>query len=202
VRHLIDELSDLRHNLLLLDSATHLTLDCPQPQNLSGSAALIEGIQLLAGVTPVDDWLPLLSAGVAPASTGLTSPCDEMLFSSWSRLTSAPARMSNKAQSFLCADAAEFGGLPAPRIVLTFQVDVPPRDNRAALLRLLDGILSALCLMLVLVLAALSRQPNALAFVLVILAVCLRYGRRSEPDGHAFLPMRRYQTSLGSCPHG
>lgn len=75
-----------------------------------------------------------------------------------------------------------------------------PQVDRAALLRLLDGILTALGLTLILVLAALARRPDGLMFVLVMLAACLRYGRREEPGDHAWLPGHQYRTSLGSSP--
>jgi hypothetical protein len=94
----------------------------------------------------------------------------------------------------------DFVRLPGPQLLLAFREDVLARAGGSTFLRFLDGILAALRLMLVLVLAALSRHPDALTFVLVILAACLRYGRRSEPANHTFLPPRRYQTSLGSCP--
>jgi hypothetical protein len=87
-----------------------------------------------------------------------------------------------------------------PWLLRTSRADSLLRRSRVALLRLLDGILGALCLMLVRVQTALSRHPDALMFVLIMLAACLRYGRREEPGDHAFLPTRRYQTSLGSCP--
>jgi hypothetical protein len=78
-----------------------------------------------------------------------------------------------------------------------------PTDSRspAEILRFIDGFLAALRLLLLLVLTALSQQLDALSFVLVMLAACLRYGRRAEPGDHDFLPMRRNLTSLGSCPH-
>src|SRR5215813_4666631 len=49
-------------------------------------------------------------------------------------------------------------------------------------------------------LAAFSRRPDTLTFVLVLLAACLRHGRREEAGDHAFLPTRRNLTFLGSCP--
>jgi hypothetical protein len=33
-----------------------------------------------------------------------------------------------------------------------------------------------------------------------MLAACLRYGRREEPDDHTFLPRHRYRKSPGSRP--
>jgi hypothetical protein len=46
---------------------------------------------------------------------------------------------------------------------------------------------------------ALSRRTGEPRSVLVILAVCLRYGHREESDDHTFLLVRRNQTLLGSC---
>jgi hypothetical protein len=77
---------------------------------------------------------------------------------------------------------------------------VPSANSRVGLLRVIDGILAALRLLLVLVLTALSQHLDALTFVLVMLAVCLRYGRRTEPGDHAYLPMRRNLTSMGGRP--
>lgn len=70
-------------------------------------------------------------------------------------------------------------------------------DSRDALLRFVDGVLAALRLMLVVMLAALSRVADVVTFVLVMLAACLRYGRRQEPGDHDSLVSRRYQTSAG-----
>jgi hypothetical protein len=44
-----------------------------------------------------------------------------------------------------------------------------------------------------------AEDPGVRAFVLVLLAVYRRHGRRSEPDDHAALPMRRYPTSQGAA---
>ena len=75
-----------------------------------------------------------------------------------------------------------------------------PQIDRAALLHLLDGILTALGLTLILVLAALARRPDGLTFVLVMLAACLRYGRREEPGDPRLAAQVQYRTSLGSSP--
>jgi len=57
---------------------------------------------------------------------------------------------------------------------------------RTDLLRLVVGVRAALCLMLVLVLSALSQRPDGLDFVLILLAASRRFGRRSEPEHHGF----------------
>jgi hypothetical protein len=55
---------------------------------------------------------------------------------------------------------------------------------RDGLLSMVDGIRAVLRLLLVLVLAALAGRPDIVAFLLVILAVCLCFGYRGEPDDH------------------
>ena len=80
---------------------------------------------------------------------------------------------------------------PLPRLRL-------PPDIRAGLLRFVDGILSALHLMLVRVLTALTKLPDALAFVLELLIVALRYGFRHEPGDGFSLPSCRSGTYTGS----
>jgi hypothetical protein len=71
---------------------------------------------------------------------------------------------------------------------------------RAALLRLVVGVLVSLRLMLVRVLTVLSRLACAVTFVLVLVAVRLRCGWPSDPDDCAFLLSRRFQTWSGSAP--
>jgi len=138
---------------------------------------------------------------------------DLTAFVPWSSYTSAAVQPITLAQSFEygcqrivivpCPPAQNLRDILGCRAFqLTFQEDALPAGSTAAFLRFIDGILAALRLMLVLVLTALSQQLDALDFVLVILAACLRYGRREEPDDHAFLPMRRFQMSLGRCPPG
>jgi hypothetical protein len=60
-------------------------------------------------------------------------------------------------------------------------------ELQADVLRLIDGIRAALCLKLVLVLSALSRDLAARNIVLVMLAVSRRFGRRGDSDDHAVL---------------
>jgi hypothetical protein len=76
----------------------------------------------------------------------------------------------------------------------------PEPDDRKALGRFVGGIIAALSMLLVRVLAALSRMFNAVNSVLVMIAACLRYGHRQEPDDHHSLPARRYQSWPGRAP--
>lgn len=73
-------------------------------------------------------------------------------------------------------------------------------DSWAAIVRVIDSVLAAMRLMRLLVRACLSYRLNALAFVLVMLAVCRHYGHRSEPDDHASLLIHRKLVSMGSRP--
>ena len=88
---------------------------------------------------------------------------------------------------------------PSPPLWLAVVENLFSVDSKATLLHLIDSMLAALCLLLVRVLAALSRRPDVLTFVLIMLAACLRYGRREEADDYSSLPMPRYERSLGSC---
>ena len=170
LRRGIEDVSSLRYTLA--HENAHLQLE-PRSPNFTGMTAFLEAFQWLTGVARFGERPQVLSTDAVPASARLVQ----------NQIT-----------------GHGFVVLPGPQPLLAFKEGALSRDNRTALLRLLDGILAALRLMLVRVLAALSRHPDALAFVLVLLAACLRYGRRSEPDDHAFLPIRRYQRSSGSCP--
>lgn len=75
-----------------------------------------------------------------------------------------------------------------PHLVRVIKLDLSA-ELRRDLLRLIDGIRSALRLALILLQAALTRQPVTRCFLLALLAVSRHYGRRSEPDGH-LLPAR------------
>jgi hypothetical protein len=80
---------------------------------------------------------------------------------------------------------------PLSDVRLIVRLDLAP-DLRDQLLRLVDGIRSTLRLMLLRVLSALSRRPNALGFGLVLLATARCFGHRGEPDDHilsALVPM-------------
>jgi hypothetical protein len=73
------------------------------------------------------------------------------------------------------------------------------QDYQEGLRRFVDGILAALRLVIVAVLAALSHLATAPVFLLVMLATVRHYGYRGEPDGH-FLPApaAQPQRSLGA----
>lgn len=68
------------------------------------------------------------------------------------------------------------------------------------MMRLFDRAIEVLSLICLIVRSGLRHRPNALAFVMVVLAACHRYGHRSEPDDHASLLYRRHLVIRGSCP--
>jgi hypothetical protein len=70
-------------------------------------------------------------------------------------------------------------------------------DMLRRMVRLLNGAIG--CRTQLIFQSGLRHRPNVLAFALIILAVCRRYGRRSEPDDHASLITRRHLVSPGSC---
>lgn len=194
LRSSIEDVSRLRFSLA--HENAHLVL-APSGPNYTGATALAEGIQWIAGIVQVNDWLQLPPGVAATADTAPTFPPDGTLLSPWSHRTSAPAEVTIQAQSSLYGGGS--GGLRGRLIALTFREDVLPPDNNAALLRLLDGILAALCLMLVLVLAALGRHLDVRTFALVMLAACLHYGHRGEPADHAFLPSADIRRCWGAA---
>jgi hypothetical protein len=140
LRRDIQDVSSLRYTLA--HENAHLQLDSRSP-NFSGMAALLEVLHLLAGLVRFDE------RPQAPST-------DAILANAWL------VQNQNAGHGFV--------GLPSPRLPLAFREGVLPRNNKSASLRLLDGILAALCLMLMRVLAALSRHPDGLIFVLVMLA--------------------------------
>jgi hypothetical protein len=70
------------------------------------------------------------------------------------------------------------------------------RQLRAGLLRIIDGVLAALRLALVLVLAAYAYCPATRSLTLLIIATFRHYGHRSEPDDYA-LPTYRWMSVIG-----
>jgi hypothetical protein len=87
----------------------------------------------------------------------------------------------------------------------------PPVDTRIALIRLRDALrymvrevkrlIRRTCRARPVVRNALTSCPNVVAFVLVILATCRRYGRRSEPSDHVSLRNLGPQVIMGSSLH-
>jgi len=201
LRRRIDQLSDLRHDLLRAEE-NHWRLSSPYDQIKLSPKGLPSEIPFMEGAI----WAAVLTL-VAAGDLRSAYPADAGLGSSLALAPFDP-RLTDDGQ---IVDAAVFTG-PLPRgpvdaatsnaiLLLRYKGDVLPGDSRAGLLRVVDGILAVLCRLLAIVLTALARHLDAPALVLVLLAACLHYGHRAEPADRAFLPMRRNLTSMGSCPH-
>jgi len=72
-------------------------------------------------------------------------------------------------------------------------------DLREKCLRLLDGIRSNLRLTLIRVLSALSRSPDTINAVLVLLAASRCYGHRTEPSGHTLPVLTSMSVVIGEA---
>lgn len=72
-------------------------------------------------------------------------------------------------------------------------------DLRDDLLRLVVGIRAALCFILMLVLAALSRRPDTTYLILVQLAASRRFGHRGDPDDHALPALTSMSVVIGEA---
>jgi len=187
----IDEVSTARYNFL--HETTHLALGYYDSLDVTGPLVFTQFKYQGADSSCVNDWFKLPPAEVTPVGTTLPSLFDGASSNLGAYCVMPPAEAVDQALSLLRVDEPPVT-LRRPLLWVLVRA-----EHRQAFVRFLDGILAALRYMLGRVLAAISRQPAALAFVLVVLATCLRYGRRSDTDDHAFLPTRRYQTSLGSC---
>jgi hypothetical protein len=163
LQNAIEGVSRLRYTLAHEDA--HLAFG----RNATGMTAIFGAFKWLAGIYQVDRWQQTLTADELVAGASLDQDQHLGIGFGGLRVSSVVA-------------------LQTASIMLAIRADAFPPVDRTALLRLVDGILTALCLTLILVLAALARRPDRLTFVLVMLAACLRYGRREEPDDHAFLP--------------
>lgn len=208
LRHDITELSTQRKRFELAHELAHQVL-AQEETNQTGMSALFQAIGLLQQVAPpsaVDRPTSFPGTVTAPAVdlTELTHALAD--FNMPASRTGTPSTASMLAPVDSAHTAAALVS-PAPRITLkaaspdaTFLRFIARliADLSIAMVRLTDSMLSAIRVRLARLLAALGRRLDRLAFGLVILAACRRYGRRSEPDDHVVLPMRRYQTSWGA----
>lgn len=200
----IGKLSTLRNNFSQAHEIGHLALEHREP-NRTGMVAYHESLKWLAGIErlAVADWLTAPSAdavlSIGPVALPLAEPPSSL--SPWQIRTAI--RMFRQEQSVLDQSFEHWRARPPGfgSIRVLFRGGSLLADSWIASLSLIDSLLRVFhCMMALRV--AISRRPGILTFVLLLLAVCLRYGRREEPDDHAFLPIRRYQTSLGAARTG
>lgn len=128
----------------------------------------------------------LLSPGdECDVDRGLLKFISEQPSLTWHRVVT---RLGSSLQSFVGFDMNEMRAwLTRPRDELSpvrALIAWLSENARGSLLRLVDGIRAALCLVLMLVLAALARRPDTGYLTLVLIAVSRRFGRRGEPDDH------------------
>ena len=188
-RKTFTQLHDLAHHVLSQDEV-----------NQTGMAALSDAFALLrqSAQAPAVEWpSSFLGTAAAPAvdlveltrthsQVGLP-PCYTRALSSVS--PQAPAAPVPPAWRVMLENAS-------PDALLRYIAQLIA-DLAMALLRMTDSALSAMCTVLARLVAASAHGLNLLAFALMILAVCRRHGRRSEPDDHAVLPTCRYPTTWG-----
>lgn len=153
------------------------------PANASRPAASVatvsEAASTLLGWRPGTSWLPLLYSGSIAYEGAPTTQHPDLTVST-------------------------FGPETGRSLHVTFWLVVQGgalfADSWAAFVRLIDGMLAALRLMLVLVITALARHLDTTAFVLVLLAACRHHGHCGEPDDHDILPpTHRYPTLWGAA---
>ena len=85
------------------------------------------------------------------------------------------------------------------RLSVTFRTTQLARDYRAAQLRLASSVLAALRLVLARLVSALAHQPEAPAFLLIMLGSIRHYGHRGEPDGHPPRSVQHPPTTKGAA---
>lgn len=149
-----------------------------RPENLNDLRVYIDGASKLRNV--IADELSrrdLQSGNVAAEQPGFLSP----LISSVA-ITTAPEQPT----------AGQSAGSPLPA--------KPSARSGKMLLRLIDGILAALCLLVVRILSALSQISDAVPYVCMVIATSHRYGRRDEPASLRSLPPSLYLKSQGRVP--
>jgi hypothetical protein len=137
----------------------------------------------LSAVTYAYQWVDPASGNGGTSRALLTPEDSAVSLRSWEALTfvkSAPVR------------AWSFGSVLA---LVTNSAAFAEADK--AFRRLLAGVLLSLRLILIRVLYVLTRLDEAVAFVLMLIAVRLRYGHRDEPADYSSLLPPRYQTSAG-----
>ncbi len=208
--HRIGDLSAQRTGFLsAAHELAHHVLDW-DGANSTGMSSVLDALDLLRGFgrpAPTDWPTSLAAEGEPPVTILLSESRDETAHGLPLWTTSDFAGMLPGA--WLGSSESVTGGRPQVTFRLSNDTRSFLRNIRTVLLRFIDTLLAMarLCLVQILllayerslVLARRGRSLGTLAFVLAILAVCRRYGRRSEPDDHASLIIRRRLVSMGSC---
>jgi hypothetical protein len=194
----IRELSAQRKTFMQIHELAHHAL-IQVGNNETGMTALSDACALLLQVTRP----PELPSGFPGTSTtlpidprSLPSGVPKFYLPSWLTEGLSRAFPQTPASPISPAQRVKLKTASPDQTLLRFIAQLIA-DLAAALVRMVDNMLVAVHVTLARLVAAHAQDPNLVALVLVILAVCRRYGRRSEPDDPAVLPMRRYPTSRG-----
>jgi hypothetical protein len=184
----IAALSSYRRRYELAHELGHLTLECHGP-NQSGMSSIFECLRWLSSEQGLfaEDRLALPSMDVAPVNA-------------MSPLALLPPRTIASRQPALVQRAGRINR-SSHTIQVLFRESSPLAERWAAFVGLIDNLLSVFRCMKALLRAAVPLHPDVLAFVLVMLAACRRYGHRSEPDDHGSLLIQRHLVSIGSYMH-
>ena len=209
----INELDAARRRFSLLHDLGHHILAEPGA-NESGMSAVFDNLLILT--RPENDHLADLSVAL---SDGVLQPGATLPALSAERQP-APGLPTWNTRLFAgIAAGASFGVDPRvarqqpantdavafPPAVARVAFRVPPGvgsllvDSWAAMVRAIDSVLTAELLMRLVVCAGIRCRARANSFVLVVIAACRRYGRRSEPDDYASLLSGQNLVSMGSC---
>lgn len=157
-------------------TALHLGLTAPPPDDFDSLSA----------------W-PLPDTGLHAWDTGVLS---KFGLTDWPTAESGASASAEPVLRFRPVGAARLP-LRDACIALLKYVAVLFADIAVAAIRQIDAAQSVISTELARRVAVLAGNPGLRAFMLIILAVCRRYGRRSELDDHSVLPMRHYPTSWG-----
>jgi hypothetical protein len=191
LRNHVNSLAQLRNSLVHGNSPavlTYATLDTDIDDSWGWVRNVLtaarESEQWSAGLQRAVEWCRVHRPHDIPANPSLTISRDETMWSGqWSPSIGIEVGVADHAQWS--------GGFCSRLLPGTLYPSLARLESVAALVRLLDGILAALCLLLVLVLTAVTRRPDGLIYVLIMLAACLHYGHRGEPDDRSFLHLRQ-----------
>jgi hypothetical protein len=209
----INELNAARRRFSLIHDLGHHILAEPGA-NESGMSAVFDGLLILtkAEHDHLADLPSALSGGVLqPGATLSTLPVERQpapglptwntrLFAGIAAGASFGVDPRAAGQQPANTNAVAFPPAVA-RVAFRVPTGVGPLlvDSWAAMVRAIDRVLTAELLMRLVVCAGIRCRARANSFVLVVIAACRRYGRRSEPDDYASLLSGRNLVSMGSC---
>jgi hypothetical protein len=200
VRRSVQVLKALRSNFELGHEVGHVTLTFHVP-NRTGMAATSNALQLFNSMhlTPIADWptipaIEVIQSISTPEIPRLSLPSEHL--QSWQ--IQAAYMFAWHEFVRLDLDDSLDRGRTSGRMRVLFREGALIADNWLTSLRILDSMLRVFCCTVAL--RVVSRQRlNIRVYVLVLIAVCQRYGHREDPADHHFLPERHHPTFRGAA---